>query len=252
MKRLDRVAVILPTYNERENILRLIPDLEETLENCEIEGHIIIVDDNSSDGTGDEAIRFARSYGNITLIHRPAKLGLGSAYRLGFKRAITMGMDIVFMMDADLSHNPSYIPKFLKCMKKTNAGLVIGSRYCAGGGTSGWPLTRKMISFGANFIARVILGIRHVHDTTSGFRAFKIDVLKHIQYDNIVSNGYSFLGELLFRANEVKTEIRELPFIFQERIFGTSKLGKNEIKGFLLFAFRSFMYRIARILHLMP
>jgi glycosyltransferase involved in cell wall biosynthesis len=122
----EKVAIVLPTYNERDNIIRLIPELEDVLENAGVEGHIIFVDDNSKDGTGTEAIRLARAYGNITVIQRPGKLGLGSAYRVGFKRAIQMGMDIVFMMDSDLSHKPAYIPKFLDCLKKTGAGLVIG------------------------------------------------------------------------------------------------------------------------------
>ncbi|MEX2681013.1 MAG: polyprenol monophosphomannose synthase [Candidatus Sigynarchaeota archaeon] len=247
----DKIVIVLPTYNERKNIVRLIPQLEDILEKQDVDGHVIIVDDNSTDGTGTEAIRLARSYGNITVIQRPGKMGLGSAYRVGFKRAIEMGMDIVFMMDSDLSHRPSYIPKFLACMKKTNASVVIGSRYCKGGGTDGWPTTRKMISFGANFIARVILGITHVHDTTSGFRAFKVDALKAIDYDSIYSDGYSFLGEMLFRVYQNRMKIKEIPFIFYERKYGTSKLGKNEIKGFILYATRSIFIRIAKALHLL-
>jgi dolichol-phosphate mannosyltransferase len=246
----DKIAIVLPTYNERENIIRLIPQLEEVLDNLNAAGHIIVVDDNSADGTGIEAIRLARAYGNITVIQRPGKLGLGTAYIAGFKRAIEMEMDIVFMMDSDLSHRPEYIPKFIDCMKKTGAGLVIGSRYCNGGGTDGWPLTRKMISFGANFIARVILGINRVHDTTSGFRSFKVETLKKIGYDTVYSNGYSFLGELLFRVHESHISIREIPFTFYERVYGASKLGKSEIKGFILYATRSLLFRIAKMFHL--
>lgn len=246
----EKVAIVLPTYNECENIVRLIPQLEDILENEDVNGHLIVVDDNSTDGTGTQAIRLARFYGNITVIQRPGKLGLGSAYRVGFKRAIGMKMDIIFMMDSDLSHRPSYIPEFLKCLRKTDAGLVIGSRYCRGGGTDGWPLTRKMISGGANFIARVILGIKQVHDTTSGFRAFRVETLKAINYDTVYSNGYSFLGELLFRVKDKRIRIKEIPFTFYERIYGTSKLGKNEIKGFILFTTRCLIFRIAKILHL--
>jgi len=247
----DKVVAVLPTYNERKNLVYLIPQLEDVLEQQGVDGHIIVVDDNSSDGTGAEAIRLARFYRNITVIQRPGKMGLGSAYRAGFKRAIDMGMDIVFMMDSDLSHKPSYIPKFLSCMKKTGAVVVIGSRYCKGGGTDGWPTTRKMISFGANFIARIILGITHVHDTTSGFRAFKASALLAINYDTIYSDGYSFLGEMLFRVYQNHMKIKEIPFTFYERRYGKSKLGKNEIKGFILYATKAIFIRIAKALHLL-
>jgi dolichol-phosphate mannosyltransferase len=246
----QKVAIVLPTYNERDNIIRLIPELEDVLENEGVEGHIIVVDDNSADGTGTEAIRLARAYGNITVIQRPGKYGIGSAYRAGFKRAIQMGMDVVFEMDSDLSHKPVYIPKFLDCLRKTGAGLVIGSRYCKGGGTDGWPLTRKMISFGANFIARVILGLNRVHDTTSGFRAFKVNTLEEIGYETVLSDGYSFQGEMLYRVHQNHTLIKEIPFIFYERVYGISKLGKSEIKGFILNTTRTLLFRIVKTLHL--
>jgi len=246
----EKVAIVLPTYNEKKNIIRLIPELEDVLESEGVEGHIIVVDDNSTDGTGKEAIRLALAYGNITVIQRPGKLGIGTAYRAGFKRAIQMGMDVVFEMDADLSHRPKYIPKFLECLRKTGAGLVIGSRYCKGGGTDGWPFTRKMISFSANFIARIILGLNRVHDTTSGFRAFKVSTLKEIDYDTVLSDGYSFQGEMLFRVHQNHTLIKEIPFIFYERKYGTSKLGNSEIKGFILNTTRTVLYRIANALHL--
>nr|MDO8109114.1 polyprenol monophosphomannose synthase [Candidatus Sigynarchaeota archaeon] len=242
---------MLPTYNERENIITLIPELEKILDALlDYESFLMIVDDNSKDGTGDIAVRFAREYKNIVVIRRPEKLGLGSAYRIGFKHAIAIGAEIIFMMDSDLSHRPTYIPNFLTCIKKCGAGLVIGSRYCKDGSTNGWPLKRKMMSFGANFIARILLGMGHVHDTTSGFRAFRTDTLEKIDYNTVISNGYSFLGELLFRVKQQKIPVKEIPIIFYEREHGSSKLGKNEIKGFLMFATRAFFHRLTKLFHL--
>ena len=244
----DKVVIILPTYNECDNIIILIPTLEKIMETLEgYESFFIIVDDNSQDGTGDIAVSLAREFKNILVIRRPCKLGLGSAYRLGFSHAIDMGAKIVFMMDSDLSHQPSFIPKFIECMKKTKAGLVIGSRYCEGSEINGWPLKRKLISSGANFIARVLLGLNQVHDTTSGFRAFNVELLKAIDYNTILSDGYAFLGEMLYRIKEQKSPIHEIPIIFNERKFGASKLGKNEIKGFLIYATRILFDRILKL-----
>lgn len=245
----DKIVIVLPTYNEYENIVILIPALEKIMEKLEgYEGYFIIVDDNSRDGTGDMAVTLAREYKNILVIRRPGKLGLGSAYRLGFSHAIEMGAKIVFMMDSDLSHQASSVPKFIECMEKTKAGLVIGSRYCKGGKINGWPLKRKFISSGANFIARLLLGLNQVHDTTSGFRAFSVDILKSINYNTILSNGYSFLGEILCRVKEQKAFVNEIPIIFNERKYGASKLGKNEIKEFLIYATRMLFNRVLKML----
>ncbi|HME54301.1 MAG TPA: polyprenol monophosphomannose synthase [Candidatus Lokiarchaeia archaeon] len=245
----DKIVIVLPTYNECDNIIRLIPALEKIVENLNgYEGFFIIVDDNSKDGTGEIAVRFAREYKNILVIRRPGKMGLGSAYRLGFSHAIEIGAKIVFMMDSDLSHQPSAIPKFIDCIEKTKAGLVIGSRYCKGGKINGWPAKRKFISSGANFIARLLLGLNQVHDTTSGYRAFNVEILKSIDYNTISSNGYAFLGEMLCRVKEQKARISEIPITFNERKFGASKLGKNEIKGFLIYATKMLFNRVLKML----
>lgn len=243
-----RVGIVLPTYMERENLQMLIPVLQEIFARHEIDGYLFIVDDNSPDDTAGIAMEFAKVYPNITVIQRPGKMGLGSAYVLGFKHALDLGVDYVFMMDSDLSHRPSYIPKFLRAMDKTNAGLVIGSRYCKGGGTMNWPARRRLISNGANLLARVALGIKQTRDMTSGFRCFKASTLQNINYSSVESNGYSFIGELLFRAKHVKTRIHEIPIVFYEREIGESKLGKSEIKEFIIFITRSIISRARRML----
>jgi glycosyltransferase involved in cell wall biosynthesis len=245
----EKIVIVLPTYNERENIIQLVPELEAIFAKNQINGYLLFVDDNSKDGTGKEAKSLARGYKNIMVISRPGKMGLGSAYRVGFKHAIKLGFSVIFMMDSDLSHRPDYIPTFLQVMKKTGADLVIGSRYCSGGGTDGWAFKRKMISSTANILARFLLGFPAVHDTTSGFRAFRVSALKKIDYDSIISNGYSFLGEMLYRAKENKLSVREVPIIFYEREIGKSKLGKSEIKGFIISVVRVFVHRIFANLH---
>lgn len=246
-KKCDKIAIVLPTYNERENIHLLIPVLEDLFEKNNIDGHIIIVDDNSKDGTAKVAIQFARAYQNIMVIQRPGKMGLGSAYRLGFKHALNLEKNIIFMMDADLSHRPSFIPDFLKCMKKYGPGLVIGSRYVNRGGTKGWPMRRKLMSHGANFFGKMILGIYNVSDMTSGFRAFSAETLEKIKFNELNSNGYAFIGELLFRTKTEKFRVKEIPIVFHEREIGKSKLGIDEVKGFLMFLMRSVLYRMKKI-----
>ncbi|MFX0103835.1 MAG: polyprenol monophosphomannose synthase, partial [Candidatus Hodarchaeota archaeon] len=245
-KKCDKVAFVLPTYNERENIHLLIPVLEDMMEKNHIDGHIVIVDDNSKDGTAKVAIQFAKAYQNIMVIERPGKMGLGSAYRLGFKHALSLEKDVVFMMDADLSHRPSYIPDFLKTMKKYNSGLVIGSRYVEKGATKGWPMRRKLVSHGANFLGKLIIGSYEVSDMTSGFRAFKAETLDKINYNQLTSNGYAFIGELLYKTKAAKYRIKEIPIVFHERELGKSKLGIDEVKGFIIFLVRTLLHRLRR------
>ncbi|MHA1699023.1 MAG: polyprenol monophosphomannose synthase, partial [Promethearchaeota archaeon] len=221
-----KITIILPTYNERENIHILIPQLEKLIEKNNFNGYLIIIDDNSKDGTAEISLEFARAYKNIIVIQRPTKLGLGSAYVIGFKYAIEkLGSEFIIMMDSDLSHRPGYIPTFLKCIKHEDAGLIIGSRYCKDGGTEQWPFLRKLISYSANFLSRFLLGL-YPRDVTSGFRCFKAETLKKINYNTLHSNGYSFMEELVFRTKEKKIKIRETPIIFYERRYGYSKLGK--------------------------
>jgi dolichol-phosphate mannosyltransferase len=237
------VGIVLPTLDEGRNLERLVPTIEAIFAKHGIDGQIFIVDDNSRDGTDGIVMRFARTYKNVTFIRRPGKFGLGSAYRLGFKHALKAGMDIVFEMDADFSHNPSYIPAFLDCMEKINADLVIGSRYCDNGGTNGWPLKRKVISFAANAFTQLALGVSQTRDMTSGFRAYKAKTLESIGYQSLVTNGYAWQIETLYKTRMGHHVICEIPIIFHEREIGESKLGREDIKEFIFYLCRTLLSR---------
>ncbi len=229
MKSSDFVTVIIPTYNERENIQILIPKIEKIFKNNNITGEIMIIDDNSPDGTGEVADRFSKVFKNIKVIHRPYKLGLGSAYITGFKNATG---NIIFEMDADLSHNPLKIPHFIKTINN-GYDFVIGSRYIRGGEVIGWSIYRKIISKGANLLAKIFLSLR-TKDVTSGYRAYRRETLKKINYETIKSSGYAFQLEILYRAFKKGCKIKEIPITFIDRRKGRSKLSKKEIFSFFL------------------
>ena len=218
-----QVSVVVPKYNEKENIESLVTQLLALPTRV----RVIVVDDNSPDGTGEIADRLAlENAGRVSVIHRPGKLGLGTAYITGFKEALAEEADLVCSMDADFSHNPRYIPDIVE---KINEGydLVIGSRYVQGGGST-QTLGRKMISWGANTITRVVLGL-HAHDTTAGFRCYRRQALESLELDSIKSSGYSFLFEMLFRVEQRSWKVAEVPIIFQDRRLGASKISRNEI-----------------------
>lgn len=219
------ISIILPTYNEKENIQQIIPKIFDSLRGEEVE--VLVIDDNSPDGTGNAAKELAKKY-NIVLISRPEKLGLGSAYRTGFKASRG---DVVFQMDADLSHDPKYLPEFVKKIRE-GYDLVIGSRYVSGGGVVGWNLYRKAMSKTANGFAHTILRIP-VKDVTTGYRAYRRELLNKISFDDVKSNGYSFLLEILYKCLKARAKVSEIPIIFVERREGQSKLGKKEIFRFL-------------------
>lgn len=245
----EKLAIVVPTLNERENIILLIPQIEEIFNEHKINGYVIIVDDHSKDGTGDAAKQLARTYRNITVIERPSKLGLGSAYRCGFKHALAMNMDIIMEMDADLSHRPEYIPDFLNAIKTSDAGLVIGSRYIKQGSSKDWPFERKMISFGANMMTKMALGVSGIQDKTSGFRAYKAQVLRDIDYENLITNGYAWQIETMYRTTLAGYKVKEIPIVFYEREIGKSKLGKKDIKEFAMFLIRSLVLRVQSLLN---
>lgn len=226
-------SIIIPTYNERENIARLIPLIQEVFNDYNVKGEIIIVDDNSPDKTGNLAEEFAKIYGNIRVIHRKEKLGLGSAYKTGFKEAKGK---IVFEMDADHSHDPRAIPLFIEQIEK-GADVVIGSRYITGGSIVGWPFQRKLISKYANLLANFILGI-NVKDATSGYRAYTRRALNDIDIDTIKSTGYAFQLEMAHRARKKSFKIFEIPITFVDRKTGKSKLSRTEILKFFSTVFR--------------
>lgn len=214
--------VIIPTYNEAENIEPLVAEILEQPAPLDI----VVVDDNSPDGTGELADALAAQNKRVTVIHRPAKLGLGTAYISGFRQAIEKGYEYAITMDADYSHHPSYLPALLHMMK--HCDLAIGSRYVPGGRTTGWPFTRKVLSRGANTFARLILGLK-AHDCTAGFRCYKTSVLQTIALDSIFSSGYSFLVEMVTRCERRGFIVGEVPITFENRRLGSSKISKREI-----------------------
>jgi dolichol-phosphate mannosyltransferase len=217
-----KTAVIIPTYNESDNIETLAKEILA----LGVVNEIIIVDDNSPDGTGKIADELAKVYPGIKVIHRPAKLGLGTAYITGFKEALAAGADCILTMDADFSHHPRYVPAMLR--RSRDAQLVIGSRYVDGGGTRNWGLQRQILSRGANTFARLVLGLK-AHDCTGGFRCYHREVLESMKLDEIFSNGYSFLIEMLYKCQQKGWGIDEVPIIFEDRRRGASKISRYEI-----------------------
>ncbi len=218
------ISVIIPTYNEKENIEPLVTQLLA----LPINVHVIVVDDSSPDGTGAIADRLAKEYeGRVEVIHRRRKLGLGTAHVAGFRRALREGADLICTMDADFSHNPRYIPNLAE---KIDQGydLVIGSRYVSGGGTNGCTLVRKLLSWGANAFARTTLGL-HAHDATAGFRSYRREVLETVGIDAIKADGYSFLIEMLYRVQRFGWRVGETPILFENRRQGVSKISRDEI-----------------------
>ena len=215
-------CVVIPTYNERDNISPLVDAIKEA---CKDIG-IIIVDDNSPDGTGQVADELARTYPSIYVIHRPGKLGLGTAYTAGFRKALENGARRIITMDADFSHNPSYIPRLLEA--SADHDLVIGSRYVSGGGVRNWGVERRLLSWWANTFARLMLGLK-AHDCTGGFRCYRQEVLQEVRPETIQADGYSYLIEMLFRCQQLSFSIAEVPIIFEDRRRGRSKVSSVEI-----------------------
>lgn len=220
---MKKTLVILPTYNEVENI----PSLVEKIMKYPPAIHVLVVDDSSQDGTAAAVRVLQKTYGErVQLLVRKGKLGLGTAYIAGYKKAIEQNYDFAVTMDADHSHNPVHLREILHMAKI--ADLVIGSRYIAGGGTVNWGPHRKFLSWGANLLARSILGLQ-ARDCTSGYRCYRVNLLRRIHFDRIHSNGYSFLMELLHYCQRNGAKIREIPIVFADREFGSSKISHKEI-----------------------
>mgnify|MGYP005839456243 FL=1 len=218
-----QAVMIVPTYNEVENLEPLLKQLLDLRAGL----GVVVVDDNSPDGTGQLADRLAAEHPNeVRVLHRPGKMGLGSAYRAGFKRALELGVPLILTMDADFSHNPRYIPAMLALARECD--LVIGSRYVPGGGAEGCTPWRVALSRGANLFAKVMLGLR-AHDCTAGFRCYRSEVFRKIDPDTIFSDGYSFLIEMLYRVEHVGLRVGEVPIVFVNRQRGASKISRNEI-----------------------
>jgi dolichol-phosphate mannosyltransferase len=215
-----KTLIIIPTYNEAENLRPLLEAIFSFVPTTDI----LIVDDNSPDGTGELADSVAAEDSRVHVLHRFGKLGLGTAYIAGFKYAIAHDYDAAFEMDADFSHDPRYLPDFLQAIE--HADLVIGSRYVPSGGTPNWPFVRRFISGGGNIFARCMLGIP-VHDCTAGFRCYRREVLESIDLDTIQSQGYAFQVELAYRVMQQGFRIAEIPIIFMDRRVGTSKMSRK-------------------------
>ncbi|MCX8057313.1 MAG: polyprenol monophosphomannose synthase [Ignavibacteria bacterium] len=220
---MNNAIVIIPTYNEKENISRLIPDI---IEKTKGKVDILIIDDNSPDGTADVVREFQEQYNNIFLMTRPKKMGLGTAYVEGFQFALKNGYDYILQMDADYSHEPKEIKNFLKHIK--NCDLVIGSRYKGGVRVLNWPLSRLFLSVFANLYTKIITGMP-IYDATGGFKCFRREVLEAIDLSKIRSNGYAFQIEMNFKAFIKKFRICEIPIIFTDRYQGQSKMSKKII-----------------------
>jgi dolichol-phosphate mannosyltransferase len=223
--------VVLPTYNEKENISALIGEilaLDEPLE-------VLVVDDNSPDGTGEIVAQLAASDPRVHLLRRAGKLGLGTAYKAGFKYGLENGYDAVITMDADFSHHPRYLPAMLAAA--ANYDLVIGSRYVPGGGVENWPWHRQFLSAGANMMSRVVLGLS-ARDCTAGFRCYRRRLLQGTDWENIKAEGYGFLEEMLFRLHRAGYNIGEVPIVFADRKAGSSKISKAEIFKAMAMLFR--------------
>ncbi len=212
------VAVVLPTYNEAENIERLLRELRRVVPDA----RLVVVDDSSPDGTGTIAERCAAELGSIDVVHRAVKDGLGNAYRFGFDRVISEGFDAVVTMDSDFSHDPDVIPAMLARLDD-GADAVIGSRYVAGGGTRDWPVHRRLLSRWGNVYTGWILGVK-VRDCTSGFRAYRASTLAAIDPGTTRADGYAFLTELVVRLGRLGARIDEVPIVFVDRRYGTSKM----------------------------
>jgi dolichol-phosphate mannosyltransferase len=211
--------LVVPTYNEAGNVEALV---EAAQANLPVSARVLIVDDNSPDGTGEIADRLAAEREGVEVLHRPRKEGLGPAYIAGFRRALAGGAGLVLEMDSDLSHDPAYLPRLLEAAER--ADLVLGSRYVPGGGVREWGLLRRAISRGGSAYARFVLGL-NVCDLTGGFKCFRREVLEAIDLDTIESRGYAFQVEMTYRAVRHGFDVAEVPIVFRDRRVGVSKMG---------------------------
>jgi len=213
--------LILPTYNEAENIEPLVRAVLPHLASAGVEHTILVVDDNSPDGTGAIADRLAEELAPVRVLHRPQKQGLGRAYLAGFGVALAEGADLILEMDSDFSHDPADVPRLLAATGA--ADLVLGSRYVPGGGVEDWGIVRRMLSRGGSAYARLVLGVP-VRDLTGGFKCFHRRVLETIDLDGVHADGYGFQIELTYRAVQAGFTVAEVPITFRERRVGRSKM----------------------------
>ena len=211
--------LILPTYNEAENIGPMVRAARAQLRDGDT---ILVVDDNSPDGTGQLADALAREIPNVEVLHRPGKLGLGRAYLAGFAHALAHGADYMLEMDCDFSHDPADLPRLINAAEE-GADLVLGSRYVPGGSVTDWGLLRRLVSRGGSWYARVVLGVK-VRDLTGGFKCFRRTVLETLDLDSVHADGYGFQIELTYRAIKAGFRVVEIPIVFRDRRVGQSKM----------------------------
>ncbi|HEX7144021.1 MAG TPA: polyprenol monophosphomannose synthase [Gaiellaceae bacterium] len=215
---MPKAVVCLPTYNERENIEPMLRALGD-------KGvRVLVIDDNSPDGTGELADRLAQELGYVDVLHRERKEGLGPAYLAGFRHALAGDAELVLEMDCDFSHDPDYVPRLIAAVED-GADLALGSRYVPGGGVRNWGLLRRLISAGGSFYARIVLGVK-VRDLTGGFKCYRRAVLEAIDLDAVDSKGYAFQIETTYRALRAGFEVVEVPITFADREVGGSKMSK--------------------------
>jgi dolichol-phosphate mannosyltransferase len=219
----ERALVVIPTYNEAVNLPSIVPQI--LAQNPRLD--VLIVDDNSPDGTGELADQMAAADGRVHVLHRPGKGGLGKAYLAGFRWALERDYELVFEMDADFSHDPKFLADFLRAAEE--ADLVIGSRYKTGVNVINWPISRLLLSLGANEYARWITGM-DIMDSTGGFKCFHRRVLETIDFDRVRSNGYAFQIEMSFRAWKKGFRLMEIPIVFTDRVEGQSKMNKRIVR----------------------
>jgi dolichol-phosphate mannosyltransferase len=231
-----RVLVTLATYNELENL----PELVEQIEGIVPGADLLVVDDNSPDGTGQWVKDQARSNRRIQGIHRPSKMGLGSATLAALRHAVEHDYTYVVALDADGSHDPHFIPLMLEAMQREGSlrpDIVIGSRYVAGGSTEGWPLHRRLMSRAVNLYARIMLGLP-VHDCSGAFRCTRVELLRQVDLESFRSRGYSFFEELLWKFKEASARFEEIPIVFSNRKHGQSKINARESLSAIWMLFR--------------
>ena len=216
---MTNATVCLPTYNERENLEAMVRALEP------LGVSVLVIDDNSPDGTGEIADRLAGELGFVSILHRERKEGLGPAYIAGFRRALADGAELILELDCDFSHDPADIPRLIAACE-SGADLALGSRYVPGGGTENWGLGRRIVSWGGSFYARLLLGVG-IHDLTGGFKCYRRHVLERIDLEAIGAKGYAFQIEITYRALRKGFRVVEVPIRFAERTAGRSKMSRS-------------------------
>ena len=216
---MPKATICLPTYDERANIEAMLRALEP------LGVHVLVVDDNSPDGTGEIADRLAQELAFVSVLHRRAKEGLGPAYVAGFRRALADGADLILEMDCDFSHDPADVPRLIAACE-SGADLALGSRYVAGGGTENWGRMRRLVSTGGSWYARKLLGVG-IRDLTGGFKCYRRRVLERIDLDAIRARGYAFQIETTYRAIRAGFDVVEVPIVFADRTAGQSKMSRT-------------------------